>query len=80
MPQTVFLVRSAAALLVAMCAVTSLGAQRFDPRDVPPSEERLLNRAIPDVPLTTAAGARVTVDEAVAITSHAWYASIFAGA
>lgn len=63
MPQTVFLVRSAAALLVAMCAVTSLGAQRFDPRDVPPSEERLLNRAIPDVPLTTAAGARVTVSQ-----------------
>ena len=48
---------------MAMCAVTSLSAQGIDPRDIPPSEDRLLNAAVPDVPLTTAAGARVTLSQ-----------------
>ncbi len=50
-------------MLVAMCAVASLRAQSTDPRDVPPSEERLLNTAVPDVTLTTATGARVTLSQ-----------------
>jgi len=46
-----------------MCIVTSSTAQSVDPRDVPPSEERLLNAVVPDVPLTTAAGTRVTLSQ-----------------
>ena len=50
-------------MLMAMCVVTSLSAQSVDPRDIPPNEERLLNAAVPDVPLTNAAGARVTLSQ-----------------
>jgi protein SCO1/2 len=56
-------VRGAVALLAGMCAITSLRAQSVDPRDIPPSEDRLLNAAVPDVPLITAAGARVTLSQ-----------------
>jgi len=62
-PQSAFLVKAAAALLVAMCAITALGAQNADPRDVPPSEERLLNTAVPDIALTTTTGARVSLSQ-----------------
>jgi Uncharacterized protein SCO1/SenC/PrrC, involved in biogenesis of respiratory and photosynthetic systems len=56
-------VKRAVALLMATCAVTSLRAQSADSRDTPPSEERLLNAAVPDVPLTTATGARFTLSQ-----------------
>ena len=46
-----------------MCAITSSSAQRADPGDAPPSEDRLINRAVPDIPLTTATGARVTLSQ-----------------
>lgn len=52
-----------AALLLAGCAITSVSAQSADLRDVPPREERLLNTAVPDIPLTTATGARVTLSQ-----------------
>ena len=63
MPQSLFVVKRAAALLVAMCAIASLRAQSADPRDTPPIEERLLNTSVPDVPLTTATGAHVTLSQ-----------------
>lgn len=63
MPQSLFVVKCTAALLVVMCAITSVRAQRADPRDAPPREERLLNTAVPDIPLTTATGARVTLSQ-----------------
>ena len=52
-----------AALLVAACAITSLRAQSADPRDAPPTEERLLNTTVPDIPLTTVSGARATLSQ-----------------
>jgi protein SCO1/2 len=61
--QSLFVVKGTAALLVAACVVTSLRAQAADPRDAPPSEDRLLNAAVPDIPLTTATGARVTLSQ-----------------
>jgi protein SCO1/2 len=62
-PQSLFVVKATAALLVAMAAITSTSAQSADPRDAPPSEERLVNTAVPDVALTTANGARVTLSQ-----------------
>ena len=58
MSQSLFGVRFAAALF-AMTCVASVAAQRADPRDIPPSEDRLLNGAVPDIQLTTATGARI---------------------
>ena len=55
--------RIAAALLAMASAVTSASAQGGNQRDAPPSEERLLNRPIPDIALTTATGAHVTVTQ-----------------
>ena len=55
--------KCATALLVTMCTITSLRAQTSDPRDTPPSEDRLLSSAVPDIPLTTAAGAHVMLSE-----------------
>jgi protein SCO1 len=56
-------VKGAAALLVAACVITSLSAQSADPKDTPPSEERLLNTVVPDIALTTATGAPVTLSQ-----------------
>jgi len=56
-------VKSAAALLVSTCVITSPTAQSPDPRDAPPSEDRLLHTAVPDIPLTTASGARATLSQ-----------------
>ena len=55
--------KGAAALLAAACVITSLSAQSADPRDTPPSEERLLNTVVPDIALTTATGARATLSQ-----------------
>jgi cytochrome oxidase Cu insertion factor (SCO1/SenC/PrrC family) len=57
-------VKIAAAALVVTWAVTSSSAQSLNPRDVPPNEERLINVAIPDIALTTATGAHVTLSQA----------------
>jgi protein SCO1 len=62
-PQSLFIVKRMAALLVAACAITSLRAQSADPRDAPPNEERLLNTTVPDIPLTTVSGARATLSQ-----------------
>jgi protein SCO1/2 len=48
---------------MAMCVITFLSAQTVDPRDIPPSEQRLLNGIVPDVTLTTATGTRVTLSQ-----------------
>ncbi len=63
MPQGLFVLKRAAALLVALCATAALAAQSADPRDTPPSEDRLLNRTVPDVPLITTSGARVSLSQ-----------------
>jgi protein SCO1/2 len=62
-PQSVFIVKATAALLLSTCAIASLRAQSADPRDAPPSEERLLNTVVPDVSLATASGAHVTLSQ-----------------
>jgi protein SCO1/2 len=59
-------VKGTAALLLSTCVIASLHAQSADPRDTPPSEERLLNTVVPDIPLTTAAGAHVTLSQIAA--------------
>jgi cytochrome oxidase Cu insertion factor (SCO1/SenC/PrrC family) len=56
-------VKAAAALIVGACVATSAAAQSIDPRDTPPSEERLLNASVPDIQLTTGAGAHVTLSQ-----------------
>jgi cytochrome oxidase Cu insertion factor (SCO1/SenC/PrrC family) len=53
----------AATLLVVTCAATAGRAQFADPRDAPPSEERLLNTPVPDIWLTTTTGARVRLSQ-----------------
>ena len=63
MPQGLFVLKRAAALLVAMYATASLGAQGADPRDTPPNEDRLVNRTIPNVALITTTGERVTLSQ-----------------
>ncbi len=63
MPQSVLVVKCTAALLVAMCTIASLRAQSVDLRDALPNEDSLLNTAVPDIPLTTATGARVTLSQ-----------------
>lgn len=54
--------RAGAALLVLAC-VASVAAQRGAPRDIPPSEDRLLNAAVPDIELNTTTGARITLSQ-----------------
>jgi protein SCO1/2 len=63
MRQRVFGVRLAWALLLTLSAAP-VAAQVLDPRRAPPDQERLLYGAVPDIQLTTSAGARVTLSEA----------------
>jgi protein SCO1/2 len=56
----------AATLLVVTCAVAAGRAQLADPRDAPPDEERLLNTPVPDIWLTTSAGAHVRLSQITA--------------
>lgn len=53
----------AATLLAVVCAATAVRAQSTDPRDIPPSEDRLLNRSVPDLGLITATGAQVALSD-----------------
>jgi protein SCO1/2 len=55
--------RTVAALLALTCVAAAATAQPAVPRDVPPSEERLLNAPVPDIWLTTAAAARVRLSQ-----------------
>jgi protein SCO1/2 len=57
--QSLFGVRFAAALFAMTCVASWASAQTADPRDTPPSEDRLLNTSVPDIELTTATGTRV---------------------
>jgi protein SCO1 len=62
-PQSVFIVKGTAALLLSTCVIASVGAQSADPRDAPPREERLLNTPVPDISLTTLSGAHLTLSQ-----------------
>jgi protein SCO1/2 len=55
--------KTVVALLMLALAARAATAQSVARRDVPPSEEQLLNVLVPDIPLTTAAGARVTLSQ-----------------
>ena len=63
MSQSVFIVKGTVAVLLSTCVIASLRAQTADPRDAPPSEERLLNTAVPDISLITGAGGHVTLSQ-----------------
>ena len=62
-PQGPLGVRTVAALAMLTCTAAPAAAQPAVPRDAPPSEERLLNAPVPDIRLTTAAGARVRLSQ-----------------
>lgn len=55
--------RTAAALLVLTCVAAVAAGQPVVSRDVPPSEERLLNTQVPDIWLTTDTGTRVRLSQ-----------------
>jgi protein SCO1/2 len=63
MPEGAHGMKTAAALFVLMCAAAAAAAQPLVPRDTPPIEEGLLNAAVPDIWLTTAAGSRVRLSQ-----------------
>jgi protein SCO1/2 len=58
--------RTVAALLTLTCVAAVATAQPVVPRDVPPSEERLLNAPVPDIWLTTVTGTRVKLSQIAA--------------
>jgi protein SCO1/2 len=66
MPQVVLGVRTVATLLLLTCVAVAATAQSVSPRDIPPSEERLLNAPVPDILLTTTKGARVRLSQIAA--------------
>ena len=55
--------RTVAVLIMLTSVAAEATAQSVVPRDSPPSEERLLNTPVPDIPLTTATGTRVTLSQ-----------------
>jgi cytochrome oxidase Cu insertion factor (SCO1/SenC/PrrC family) len=64
MSQGVLGVSAGALVLALACTVAGVKAQSLDPRDVPPNEDRLVNVAVPDIPLTLNGGRSVRLSEA----------------
>ena len=63
MSESVLGVRACVLLLALVCTAAVASAQSGDPRDVPPSEDRLVNIKLPDIQLTVASGESVKLSQ-----------------